>query len=124
MELAVIQKSLALFYTDSKLRSRFFANPLQVQEELGLSEQKVLELSTLSPSQVNLFATSLKHKRLGEVRELLPLTAWKLGKKFNSLFWQYAETYMPEGIRKHHNDAIAFATFIVKNAEIAASDRL
>lgn len=53
-------------------------------------------------------------KRLGEVRELLPMTAKALDKDFSKLFWQYAETYNPQGIKKHLYDAIAFATYIEK----------
>jgi hypothetical protein len=30
-----------------------------------------------------------------------------LGKDFTPLFWQYAETYLPQGMKKHREDAIA-----------------
>ncbi|WP_263744649.1 hypothetical protein [Plectonema radiosum] len=30
-----------------------------------------------------------------------------LGKDFTALFWQYAERYLPQGIKKHQEDAIA-----------------
>ncbi len=63
-------------------------------------------------------AIFLKRKRLGEVRELLPMTAKALNKDFSKLFWQYAETYNPQGIKKHLCDAIAFATYIEKIATI------
>ena len=61
-----------------------------------------------------MFATSLKRKRLGEVRELLPRSAKALNKDFSKFFWQCAETYNPQGIKKHLDDAIAFATYIEK----------
>ncbi len=73
-----------------------------------------LPLSQLSAPDVNLFATSLKRKHLGEVRELLPMTAKALDKDFSKLFWQYAETYNPQGIKKHLHDAKSFATYIEK----------
>lgn len=56
----------------------------------------------------------MKRKRLGEVRELLPMSAKAIDKEFSKLFWQYAETYIPQGIKKHLLDAIAFATYIEK----------
>lgn len=56
----------------------------------------------------------MKRKRLGEVRELLPVTAKALDKDFSKLFWQYTETYIPQRIKKHLYDAIAFATYIKK----------
>lgn len=117
MELA-LQPILAQLYTNAELRSRFFAHPQLVGAQLGLNTTQIQQLSLLSAPQVNLFATSLKRKRLGEVRELLPLTAKALNKDFSKLFWQYAETYNPQGIKKHLLDAIAFASYIEKIANI------
>lgn len=114
MGLAQTQQVLAQLYTNTELRNRFFANPQSVGAELGLSDEEINQLSQLSAQQVNIFANSLKWKRLGEVRELLPRTARVLGKNFNDLFWRYAETHIPQGINKHREDAIAFASFIQK----------
>lgn len=113
MELA-LQPVLAQLYTNAELRSRFFANPQLVGAELGLNTTQIQQLSLLSAAEVNLFATSLKRKRLGEVQELLPMSAKALDKDFYKLFWQYAETYIPQGIKKHLLDAIAFANYIEK----------
>ncbi|MBD2296084.1 hypothetical protein H6G06_22040 [Anabaena sphaerica FACHB-251] len=117
MGLVETQKFFAQLYTNSQLRERFFANPDVVGLDLGLSLDEIQQLSQLSAKDVNIFANSLKWKRLGEVRELLPRTARVLGKDFNALFWRYAETYLPPGIKKHQNDAISFANFIVKTAQ-------
>jgi len=113
MELA-LQPVLAQLYTNAELRSRFFANPQLVGAELGLNTTQIQQLSLLSTAEVNLFATSLKRKRLGEVRALLPMSAKALDEDFSKLFWLYAETYLPQGIKKHLLDAIAFATYIEK----------
>ncbi|MBD2743120.1 hypothetical protein [Coleofasciculus sp. FACHB-1120] len=118
MGLAQTQQILAKLYTNTLLRERFFANPQAVGEEFGLSSDESQHLAKLSAQQVNLFASSLKRKRLGEVRELLPLTQRVLGKSFAELFWRYAETHVPGGIKKHLEDAIAFATFIENNAQL------
>ena len=112
MGLVQTQQVLAQLYTNSELRKRFFDNPQTVGAELGLSDEKTQQLAEISAQQVNIFANSLKWKRLGEVRELLPRTARVLGKNFNDLFWRYAETHIPQGIKKHREDAIAFANFI------------
>jgi hypothetical protein len=117
MGLAQTQQVLAQLYTNSELRKRFFANPQTVGAELGLSECETEQLSRLSVQEVNVFANSLKWKRLGEVRELLPRTARVLGKNFTTLFWRYAETHLLQDIKKHREDAIAFANFIAKVAQ-------
>lgn len=131
MGLAKIQQILAQLYTNSELRKRFFANPQTVGAELGLSDSETQQLSQLSVQEVNVFANSLKWKRLGEVRELLPRTARVLGKNFTSLFWRYAETHLPQGLKKHREDAmvaprtaegIAFTSFIEKVAQAEGID--
>jgi hypothetical protein len=114
MGLAQTQQVLAQLYTNTELRERFSANPQVVGAELGLSLEEAQQLAKLSVREVNVFANSLKWKRLGEVRELLPRTAKVLGKNFTTLFWRYADTYLPTGIKKHRQDAIAFANFIIK----------
>jgi hypothetical protein len=117
MGLAQTQQVLAQLYTNSEFRERFFANPQVVGTELGLSGDEAETLAQLSAQEVNIFANSLKWKRLGEIRELLPRTAKVLGKNFTSLFWRYAETHLPTGIKKHREDAIAFANFMTKMAQ-------
>ncbi|MBD2213559.1 hypothetical protein H6G64_19440 [Calothrix sp. FACHB-156] len=117
MGLAQTQQILAQLYTNTELRNSFFANPQVVGAELGLSDAEIENLSQLSAPQVNLFASSLKWKRLNLLSKLLPLTASALGKNFKTLFWRYAETYIPQGIKKHRQDAIAFADFIVKTSQ-------
>jgi hypothetical protein len=117
MGLAETQQFLAKLYTNSELRTDFFTNPEIACVEMGLSLGDVEKLRKLSAAEINIFANSLKWKRLGEVRELLPRTARVLGKNFTALFWQYAENYLPQGIKKHREDAIAFANFIIKVAQ-------
>lgn len=118
MGLAETQKILAQLYTNTPLRERFFANPNVVGLELGLNLKEIQNLAQVSSQDVHIFANSLKWKRLGEIRELLPQSVQVLGKDFNTLFWQYSETYLPQGIKKHRYDAIAFADFILKTAQV------
>ena len=112
MSLATVQQVLARIYTDSNLRDDFFTNPDIVGRTLGLNCQEIQQLSQLSAQEVHLFAGSLKRKRLGEIRKLLPLTHKVLKKQFDRLFSSYAETYLPTGSKKHLFDAIQFAQFI------------
>ena len=112
MSLQRVQQVLAAIYTDSKLRDNFFTNPDVVGISLGLNCQEIAQLSKLSRQQVNLFASSLKHKRLGEIHKLLPLSYKLLGKKFDRLFFQYSEGYLPKGNKKHLLDAVAFSNFL------------
>ncbi len=116
MELAKTQQILAQLYTNSELRKRFFTQPEATGKELGLNLVEVQQLEKLSGREINIFANSLKWKRLGAVRELLPRTAKVLGKSFTALFWEYAETYVPNGIKKHRDDAISFANFLLRVA--------
>ena len=115
MSLSTVQQVLARIYTDSKLRDDFLTNPDVVGISFGLNCQEIQQLSKLSSQQVNLFASSLKHKRLGEIRKLLPLTNKVLGKELDRLFFKYSETYLPTGSKKHLLDAIAFTKFLEQN---------
>ncbi len=112
MSLLTVQQVLARIYTDSKLRDDFLTNPDVVGINLGLNCQEIAQLSKLSRQQVNLFASSLKRKRLGEIHKLLPLSYKVLGKKFDRLFSKYSETYLPTGSKKHLLDAVFFSNFL------------
>jgi hypothetical protein len=122
MGLTQTQQLLAKLYTNTEFRERFFADPETVGAELGINGDEAQQLAQLSAQEVNTFANSLKWKRLAEVRELLPRTARILGKNLAPLFWQYAKTYFPKGIKKHREDAIAFANFIAEVAQEESID--
>jgi hypothetical protein len=115
MSLIDLQQALARIYTNSKLRDDFLTNPDVVGNSLGLNCLEIQQLSQLSSQQVNLFASSLKRKRLGEIRKLLPLTNKILGKEFDRLFFSFAETYLPSGSKKHLFDSIAFSKFLLQH---------
>lgn len=112
MGLDAVQSALARLYTDRVLREHFFTNPDLAGREMGLNDEEIEQLAQLSQQQVNLFASSLQYKRLGEVRKLLPLTQSVLGKRFGGLFLDYADANLPQGTKKHWHDAIAFCEFL------------
>jgi hypothetical protein len=112
MGLVEIQKTLALLYTNSNLRNQFFLDPVATGKELKLSPDDIERLRELSRAEIDLFANSLKSKRLNEVRKLLPLSSKVMGKRFDQLFGIYFESYNPIGIKKYLYDAIKFSTYI------------
>jgi len=112
MELKRTQHILARLYTDSELRKRFFAPPSSAAEALGIAENEMLGLAPLSAEQVRVFATSLVRKRAREVSKLLPATVRALGGSFEPAFLSFAEIFKPGGIKKHCDDAVAFAEFL------------
>ncbi|MDQ3814114.1 MAG: hypothetical protein M3347_09200 [Armatimonadota bacterium] len=112
MGLAQTQQLLARLYTDTPLRERFFADPRQVGAELGLTSADVQQMLALSEQEVNFFAASLQSKRRNEVGKLLPLTSRALGDRFAALFRHYADAHVPQGLKKHRDDAVEFAAFL------------
>ncbi len=114
MGLVIVQQVLAKLYTDRDLRKTFFERPQLIGQQLGLTFEEIQQLSELSSQQVNLFASSLKHKRLGGVRKLLPLTDQCFKKDFYELFDQYYHKLISTGIKKHRQDAICFCSFLLE----------
>jgi hypothetical protein len=118
MGLAEVQRLLARLYTDAPLRARFADDPVGVAAEFGLSPEEAEGLEGLPLGQLDDFAGSLVRKRRGEVESLLPLTYRALGPgRFASLFRRHAQGFVPAGIKKHRDDAVAFAAFL--NVEVA-----
>lgn len=116
MGLGESQRLLARLSTDADLRSRFADDPAGVAAGFGLSPTEALALPF---GQVEEFARSLVSKRRGEVESLLPLTCRALGSaKFADLFFRHARGYVPAGIKKHRDDAVAFAKFLA-GSEVA-----
>jgi hypothetical protein len=91
MSLLAIQSLLARLYTDSAFRARFFDNPDRTCREMALTEAEWRHVAALDRGQVERFAQSLRQKRLGLVRELLPGAARVLGERFGALFFQYCD---------------------------------
>ena len=111
MGLAEAQRLLARLWTDAPLRARFADDPSGVAAEFGLSPEEARGLEALSLGELDDFAGSLVRKRRGEVETLLPLTCKALGPgRFAELFRAHARDYVPAGIGKHRDDAVAFAS--------------
>lgn len=117
MGLAEVQKTLAQLYTNRDLREKFLASPKTLAEDLGLNPKDLEQLTQLSTFHLREFSESLHYKRMGEVRDLLPFTSKSLKTKFSELFLKFADSYLPSGVKKHRDDAIAFAEFISKKPD-------
>jgi hypothetical protein len=117
MGLAEVQKTLAQLYTDRDLREKFLANPKTFATNLGLTSKDLEQLTQLSAFHLREFSESLHYKRMGEVKDILPFTSKSLKTKFAELFLKFADSYLPSGVKKHREDAIAFAEFIGKKSD-------
>lgn len=91
MTLLDVQTALARLFTDGALRARFLTDPVEVCSELALSSDERESLLTLDRQQIERFAGSLRRKRRGSVRGLLPATATLLCARAEELFAEYAD---------------------------------
>ena len=112
MDLKATQRFLAELYTDEAQRQRFAARPQAVAEEFGIAPDAARQLAELSAAQVAGFARCLQRKRLNEVRRMLPETCRALGSDLAQVFEAHAARFQPQGVRRHLDDALAFARFL------------
>jgi hypothetical protein len=113
MALAEIQSALARLYTDAMLRDRFFAAPLLVGEQLGLSADDASDLARIPRREVDQFAQSLRRKRRDQVRRVVPNAARSIGgRRFAELFERYANESSPRGSKAGLADAAGFVAAV------------
>ena len=104
MGLAREQALLARLYVDGSYRERFFADPATVGQEANLPLARIEAISRCEV-EIRAFAHSLIHKRLVEIRGLLPATERALGDRFGPLARTYLEQHPPGGLDKPAEDA-------------------
>ncbi|HSK73647.1 MAG TPA: hypothetical protein VK892_18260 [Pyrinomonadaceae bacterium] len=114
MSLLEQQNFLARLYTDENLRKRFLSAPEKIGKENNLDEKEIAELAAVLPEELNFFADSLFWKRLREVEKMLPLTRKFFAENFESYFREFSQSYQPNSVKKHLEDAIEFVNFINK----------
>lgn len=114
MSLLAVQSLLARLYTDSAFRTRFFDDPGAACREFPLTAGEEQQLAGLDRGQVERFARSLRQKRLGLVRELLPGTAQLLGTQFAERFFEYCESQ--PSARERVEEARVFAAYLLTAA--------
>ncbi len=114
MGLEEVQRGLATLLTDDALRQRFTADPHSAAQSLNLMPDDAAQLASLACSDVERFARSLRAKRWNEIQKLLPLScraAQGLGIGLRGHFLQFAQTYVPQGGKRHAQDALRFAAW-------------
>ncbi|MBL6764451.1 MAG: hypothetical protein ISQ14_05800 [Verrucomicrobiae bacterium] len=89
MELATTQKLLARLFTDSRLRVRFYADPVSVGAEFGLCPESSRMLAEVPEDQIHDFSKSVRLQRLESVTCLLPCSVKCLGARFGEAFREY-----------------------------------
>ncbi|MBI4853347.1 MAG: hypothetical protein HY819_16260 [Acidobacteria bacterium] len=118
MGLTEVQKTLALLYTNRELREKFLSNPQEIAKDFSLTPVDIEHLTALSAFHLDEFANSLQYKRLGEVIKVLSLTEKSLKSEFSDLFLEFTNNYLPSGVKKHRDDALAFTKFIMSKKNI------
>ncbi|MDQ4121997.1 MAG: hypothetical protein M3209_11195 [Acidobacteriota bacterium] len=111
--MAEIQKLTAKLYTDSDLRLDFLSAPEKIGRRFNLTDKEIAELAEVLPEELNFFAESLFFKRLREVEKLLPRTKKLLSKDLEKYFREFSTTFLPASIKKHLEDAVRFADFLI-----------
>lgn len=112
MSLQKQQDFLARLFTDEGLRQNFFSEPDKIGADNGLSESETADLQAVLPEELGFFADSLFWKRLHEVEKLLPLTKKGLQEDFAKLFREFSQTFNPQTVKKHFEDACEFSKFL------------
>lgn len=112
MSLQNQQNLLAKLYTDAEFRRAFLSEPAKIGAENDLSTSEIEEIAFVMPEELNFFAESLFWKRLREVEKFLPLTRRALGEEFSTLFREFSQTFNPQTVKKHLEDALEFCRFL------------
>jgi hypothetical protein len=110
-----VQQLLARLYTDPGMLEEFLTDRegFCATYANGCGEL----LRQIDSGQLEFFAVSLRAKRSGEVKKLLPMTVQALGSRFAEEFEQYAATTIASGDRKHLADAMAFCECLLEHSE-------
>jgi hypothetical protein len=115
-----IQGILSRLYTDIVFRKEFIADKKLFYKKYAIISEKEIEFIEAIPvEQLVFFAQSLLQKRMHELKNLIPGTSILVGKKINELLLEHFEMYVPNGIHKHHDDAITFINYLLKQAALS-----
>lgn len=110
-----VQQLLARLYTDPRMLEEFLSDreAFYARHANGCGDL----IRQIDPGQLEFFAVSLRAKRAGEVKKLLPMTVRALGSRFAEEFDQYAARTMASGEKKHLADAMAFCECLIERSE-------
>ena len=100
---------------DPGLRAAFRSDPRETAGRLGLAAHDLDAFLDLNADQLDRQAFALVAKRWHEVVRLAPNTVGNLGDEGPQLFRFHAQSYWPDGHRRHLLDARRFLQFLLKN---------
>lgn len=115
MGLEEVQRGLVILLTNDALREQFAADPQSAARTLNLTPEDAAHLAAMAQNEVERFARSLCAKRWNEIQKLLPLScqaAQSAEVGLRRVFMQFAQTYTPQGGKRHAQDALQFAAWI------------
>ena len=107
-----VQHLLARLYTDPRLLEEFLSDREGFCEKHANGCGELIR--QIDPEQLEFFAVSLRSKRSGEVKKLLPMTVRALGSRFGEEFDRHAANTLASGDKKHLADAMAFCEWLIK----------
>ena len=120
MGLAEFQKILAHLFVDPSLRSRVLQNEPNLATEWNLTDAEWNQLRSIASRDLELFADTLRSKRLDDASKILRLTAQRLGPHpFRTLCLPLLTPGLPP--RRHHDDARTIANQL---RQLAAQNQL
>lgn len=112
---AELQKALVRLWTSAADREEFLANREAWLAAESLSAETCRKLQQLDATQLEGFADGLLRKRLGQVRQLLPGSAMRLGPAFAPRFIAWARSSPPVDTQHHSDDARQFASLLLRD---------
>lgn len=123
MSLKEQQDLLAKLYTDPDLQAEFADDPTAVLSRYNIQGSEAEAFSALASVEIRFFADSLFAKRFREVQKLLSASSRLLGPRFREYFVEFASKFNPVSVKKHTEDAIAFADVLMSQPEITDIQR-
>ena len=98
----------AKLLSSSAYRSSFDQDPSRFIRQFDLSQEDAQSLLALDSRQLGLQARSLLRKRFFELKHYIPHSLEGDQKKLMGWFFEYGESFWPEGPKKHLIDAQKF----------------
>jgi len=102
----------AALLASREMRSLLRHDRVELARRLRLRATETDAIAWLNPDDLDRQARGLVDKRWQKVGKLMPRTVRRLGWEGESIFEIYADTYWPDGHRRHLLDASAFLVYL------------
>ena len=106
--------ALGRLLSKPSLRVALRNDPAATARALSLCESDSSALIALDPEQLEAQVSTLLGKRIFEVRRLLPETFRAMGDTARPAFFDYAQSYWPQGHRRHFEDGLGFCRYLLE----------